>query len=224
MAMGVYGGNLKRKEKITGRLGDMVSWMYLATCVLKRYEYEGFKKEHEPFVIWALDRCMQKIQIALEGLLQNMDIPLVRFFLAGPILTFFRFNSFGTGPDDSTGTTIAEAIQVPGKLRDEMTTNLYIPDSPELGLGRLEEALLLDIEADAAVRKLKKAMRKREIKKGSPPVIVDEAIAKNVITKEEGDKVLLAFEKCVAAIQVDEFDLEDYVNNRHPKAVNVKDD
>ena len=125
---------------------------------------------------------------------------------------------------NATGTAIAEAIEKPGELRDAMTTDLHIPESPELALGRLEEAFALDVAADAAVRKLKKAMRKKELTKGAPPAILDEALEKKIITQEEADKVRLAFEKCIAAIQVDEFELEDYVSTRHPTAVNLKKD
>ncbi|MFQ5583077.1 MAG: acyl-CoA dehydrogenase, partial [Calditrichia bacterium] len=45
VAMGLYGGNLKRKEKLTGRFADIFSWLYLGTAVLRRFEAEGQRKE-----------------------------------------------------------------------------------------------------------------------------------------------------------------------------------
>jgi acyl-CoA dehydrogenase len=41
ISMGTMGGALKRKEKLSARLGDILSLMYLATATLKRYESEG---------------------------------------------------------------------------------------------------------------------------------------------------------------------------------------
>ena len=36
----VMGGALKRREKLSARLGDILSYMYLASATLKRYEDE----------------------------------------------------------------------------------------------------------------------------------------------------------------------------------------
>ena len=219
MAMGVYGGDLKRKEKITGRLGDMVSWMYIASCVLKRYEHEGKQKDHEDYVIWSLDRCMEKLQEALEGILQNMSVPVLKYFMRGPLLTFFRFNSFGSGPRDSTGGKITAKMMTPGKVRDEMTYGVYKTDDPNKGIGRLEKAFLADVDAAPTVKKISQAVRKKEITKGRPPEVVNEALEKGVITAEEAELVKKAHELCLAAIQVDAFEVEDYMQNRHPKAI-----
>ena len=38
--MGVYGGNLKFKERITGRFADVLIWMYMITSTLRRFEAE----------------------------------------------------------------------------------------------------------------------------------------------------------------------------------------
>ena len=41
VSMGTLGGALKRKEKLSARLGDILSLMYLCSATLKRYEAEG---------------------------------------------------------------------------------------------------------------------------------------------------------------------------------------
>jgi acyl-CoA dehydrogenase len=219
MAMGVYGGNLKRKEKVTGRLGDMVSWMYIATCVLKRYEDEGRKKESEAYVIWSLDRCMQKLQEAFEGILQNMDVPVLKYLMKGPMLMFFRFNSFGNGPSDKLGTKIAEDMMKEGAQRDHLTEDVYMTDDQNKGIGRLEKAFLADVKADEAVKKITQAMRRKEIPKGKPYALAEAAHEKGIITSDEMSLVKEAYDLCIAAIQVDAFEVGDYAAKRHPKAV-----
>ena len=52
--MGSLGGMLKRKEKITGRFADILSWMCLGTAVLTRFEKEGRPSEQEPFLHWSM--------------------------------------------------------------------------------------------------------------------------------------------------------------------------
>ncbi|MGS8722585.1 acyl-CoA dehydrogenase domain-containing protein, partial [Salmonella enterica subsp. enterica serovar Infantis] len=41
VSMAVLGGSLKRRERISASLGDLLSQHYLASAVLKRYDDEG---------------------------------------------------------------------------------------------------------------------------------------------------------------------------------------
>ena len=45
--MASFGGDLKRKEKLNGRFGDILSALYLGVCVLRKFEEESCKKEDE---------------------------------------------------------------------------------------------------------------------------------------------------------------------------------
>ena len=44
------GGDLKRKQRLSGRMADILSDLYLLSAVLKRYEDEGRIKEDAPLV------------------------------------------------------------------------------------------------------------------------------------------------------------------------------
>src|SRR5438552_285759 len=55
VSMGSLGGALKRKEKLSARLGDILSMLYLCSATLKRYEVEGRQTSDAPLmhcVIW----------------------------------------------------------------------------------------------------------------------------------------------------------------------------
>ena len=223
MAMGLYGGNLKRKEKMTGRLGDMVSWMYMASCTIKRFEHEGRQKEHLPYALWALDRCMQNLQTALEDVLQNFKIPVIGPIVNGPLRAFFRFNSLGSGPSDSLGTKVAKSMMKEGPTRDAMTVNMYLASDRSFGLGRLEQAFELDTQADPILKKIKSAVAKGTLKKQGPLETFEEAMQHSVINHEEKVLMKKAYDHCIEAIQVDEFGLDDYVNKRFPKAIPQED-
>ena len=54
VSMLAMGGALKRKEKISGRLGDVLSMMYLVSATLKHYEDQGRIKADLPLVRWAV--------------------------------------------------------------------------------------------------------------------------------------------------------------------------
>ena len=65
------GGALKRKEKLSARLGDILSLLYLCSATLKRYEIEGRQQADAPLMHWAIWDAMFKAQTAFEGVISN---------------------------------------------------------------------------------------------------------------------------------------------------------
>src|SRR3989338_3728948 len=72
LALARFGGNLKRKEKINGRFGDILSALYMAVCVLKRFEENGCKKEEKAIVEYSVKTLLSQAQDAFDGLYKNM--------------------------------------------------------------------------------------------------------------------------------------------------------
>jgi len=213
LALGSYGGGLKLKEKITGRYADVLSWMYLATATLHRFEAEGRKKEHKPYAEWALQYAFAQIQEAFDGIYENIQIPLLRPLFRGPIKIWSRLNSFGGMPNDVLGQKVAHGLQVPGQLRDELTTGVFIPNDPEEALGRYEHTLKLVTEAAVVYRKIAKASKAKKLPRGKPDRLVKKALEANVITQEDFDLVKKAEAAREDAIQVDSFKLEEFASN-----------
>ena len=83
IAMGSLGGQLKMKEKITGRFADIFSQMYMSTCVLRRFHEEGQRDEDLPYVQFFLKHSMAEIQNGFDGLFDNLKIPGLRWFFKG---------------------------------------------------------------------------------------------------------------------------------------------
>ena len=74
VCMLLLGGKLKRKEKLSGRLGDALAWMYLASSALKQYEDDGRREDDRPLVAWACEYALSEIQSALLGLFRNLPV------------------------------------------------------------------------------------------------------------------------------------------------------
>ncbi len=210
IALGSYGGALKLREKITGRYADVLSWMYLATAVIRRFEAEGSKPEHLPFAEWALQYAFTRIQTAFEGIYANIEVPIIGAVFRGPIAFWAHFNSFGGMPSDKLGHTIAQAICRPGAVRDALSGGIYVPKNPEEGLGRYEHTLKLVFEAGAVYSKIHKAIKAKQLPKGKPERSVQKALDAGVITREEFHLVQRAEAARDDAIQVDSFRLEDF--------------
>jgi len=211
IALGSYGGALKMKEKIAGRYADILSFMYLGTATLKRFEAEGRRKEDLDFFRWSMDYTFYRIQVAFEGILSEIKVPGLSwvFRLAG---VWSRLNPIGTYPSDELGHKVAQAMQVPGGVRDHMTDGIYIPKDPTEAVGRYENALNLITIAQPIYKKLYVAMKKRELSKDSFLNLIVPALEKNIISKEEADVVREAENARNDAIQVDEFTLEEYMH------------
>ena len=211
VAMGTLGGSLKFREKITGRFADILSWMYLITAVLKRFEAEGQRKDHEAFVHYAVKHGFHQIQVSFDGIFGNLNVPIVGTLLKYPVAFWSRLNTFGNVANDDIGNKIAEAITSPGELRDSITTRaVFIPKDPQEALGRLEHAFALSHESQAIYKKIFKASKSGTLPKGKPHTLIQQALENNVITAQEVELLQLAKDVCNDAIEVDSFKLEEY--------------
>jgi acyl-CoA dehydrogenase len=210
LAMGTLGGDLKRKEKLTGRFADVFSWMYLAAATLRRFEAEGRRKEDEPFLQWALEHAFAQMQDAFDGLYGNLRVPGLTWLFRGPIAAWSRLNRLSAGPSDDHGHRVAAAMQVPGPQRDRLFGGVFVPESVERPLGRLEHAMRLVHDAAPVERKLRDAVKAKRLPRAHPATLVEEGIEAGVVTPEEARLLRQAEAARADAIQVDAFAVEDY--------------
>ncbi len=204
LALATMGGNLKRKELITGRFGDVLSWMYLATAILRRFESEGRLKEDEAVMHWSMQYCFYQMQLAFEGLFQNMG------FIYRPILFLTRLNAVGRRPSDALSFKIAAQSQIPGAWRDRQTAGIYVPKDAKEALGRYEKALEKIVASTPVSKKIVDALKRGKLRKAAPEVLIADALKMSIITKAEAALIQEAEELRRDAIQVDAFTLAHY--------------
>ena len=210
VAMGVYGGNLKRKEVLTGRFSDVLSWMYLASATVRRFEGEGRRAEDLPFYRAAMDLCWQQMQRAFDGIYANLDVPGLSWAVRGPVAWWSRSNSLGNGIADDTTARVAAAMQTPGEQRERLFDMLYLPQEQGEAVYRLETAFLACVEAEAVLGKIKKAMRKRDLPKMPLLEALEPAARAGILTMAEVEQVRAAEKLRADAIAVDGFSHRDY--------------
>ena len=204
IAMLVLGGSLKRREKLSGRLGDVLSQLYLASAVLKRYQDQGKPQADLALVRWNCDLALYQSQQALDGLLRN--------FPNKPIAVIMRLIIFPVGrhfrpPTDKTGHEIASILIEPSSTRDRLTDGVFLSDDPEDAIGRVEVGLEKVIVAEPAAKKLRKAkeigyhVRALE----GFEALLAEGISKHVISENEAALLRSANDARQTAIKVDDF-------------------
>ncbi|GIV58391.1 MAG: acyl-CoA dehydrogenase [Rhodothermaceae bacterium] len=216
VAMGTLGGDLKRKEKLTGRFADIFSWMYLAAATIRRFEAEGRPKEDLPYFHWAMQYALKQIQDAFDGLYANLRVPGLTWFVRGPMALWSRLNPISRGPSDRLGHEVARLMQTPGPQRERMAQGAYVPDDPNEALGRLERAFRLAAQAQDVERKLRDAVRARQLPKAAPATLVKLALEKGLLTPDEAALLEQAEAARNDAIQVDAFTLDEYMRTAIP--------
>jgi acyl-CoA dehydrogenase len=210
IAMGTLGGSLKFREQLTGRFADVLSWMYLATAVLRRWEAEGKRDEDLPFVQYCMQNAFSNMQRAFDGIFSNLKVPGLTWFFRGIVGSWSRINRFSEEPSDKLTHQVSVLIQTPGVQRDRFIQGIFHTKNPNEHLYKLEEAFKSVKAAEETDRKVKKAVRSKQLPKLKGTGLYEEALKKGVISKSEFE-VLAESEKLRwATIQVDEFTLEEY--------------
>ncbi|PKO57709.1 MAG: acyl-CoA dehydrogenase, partial [Betaproteobacteria bacterium HGW-Betaproteobacteria-19] len=164
LSMGTMGGALKRKEKLSARLGDILSLMYLASATLKRFEAEGRQQADAPLMHWAIWDCMFRAQNAFEGVIANFPNRIAAMLLRR--LVVFPLGRPYVVPSDRLGHEVAQSMIEPSATRDRLTADVYLPTDLEDPVGALEAALLATVQAEPVDAKVKHALRSGSFKPG----------------------------------------------------------
>ncbi len=182
MSMLAMGGALKRKEKISARLGDVLSMMYLISATLKRYEDQGRQREDLPLVHGSVRDALWQAQQAIDAIYTNFPVQWLRGwlrFVVFPIGTPFR------PPKDRHNHRCAKLVLEPGAARDRLTAGMYVGKGEQDVTGALEAAFLATIACEPIERKLREAVKDGRL---APRSGVDTAAAatdKGILTAEE---------------------------------------
>ncbi len=210
IALARFGGALKRKEKINGRFGDVLSAMYIAVCILKKFAEEGRKKEDEPLVEYAIKEQLNKAQIAINGLYQNLFGDFIGKILFYPFGIWSHFNAFTCPPCDNFDHKIVKNFIKNSVLRDSLTAGIFISKDKNDNLGRIEHAMALYEEAQIAADKIKLAIKNKSLPRKRIEELFEEAQQKTIISLEEKQLLQNAGAAILDAMQVDEYSLEEY--------------
>lgn len=208
LSMGSLGGALKRKEKLSARLGDILSLMYLASATLKRFEDDGRPAADAPLMHWAIWDCMFKIQIAFEGVIANFPNRVFATLLRRVVV--FPLGRPYFVPSDALGHEVASLLISPSPTRDRLTSDVYLPTDLEEPVAALEAALAATIEAEPLEAKVRKAIRAGSFKPGllvggGVDAVYDAALAAGVLTPDEYAVLRRRGELRDKVIRVDDF-------------------
>jgi acyl-CoA dehydrogenase len=210
-AMLTLGGELKRRELLSARLGDVLSYMYLASMVIKHYEDQGEPEEDLPLVEWSCRTLLYKTQEQLHGLLRNFPNRWV-----AAVLRFFIFPRGRTysAPSDELGQQIVELVINPTRTRERLAAGIYKAVEPGNPIGLLQEVMEVAEQIKPLERRIFDARKRGEIKAEDTPGQIDEAEQKGILTPTEAEAVRAFDRRVLELTGVDDFDPSELAQQR----------
>ncbi|WP_174874520.1 acyl-CoA dehydrogenase [Vogesella oryzae] len=205
MAMFSLGGSLKFREKLSARLGDMLSNLYIASACLKRFERDGAPKEDLPVLKWAVEMALYDLQQAMDGFLANLPSRMLAAVLRKVI---FPWGLTLKPASDRIGTQVARSLMELGPTRDRLTRGMFVSQDETDPVGVLVPALKAMLETEPVEQKLRKLARDGKFAAVTARERLAEALHSGVITQAEFDAVTRARKLKRDVIMVDDFDMK----------------
>ncbi len=208
LSMMLLGGELKRRERLSARLGDVLSHLYLASAALKRYHDLGHPVEQAPLLRWALEDCLAKAEQALADTLANFPNRLLGAVLQ-PVV--FPFGARHKGPSDELDAEVAAILGRPegDPALEQILEGVYRPAGNEEAFGDLREAFDTLAAVQPLQKKLHKALKSGAFSLGAGENPIEAALAAGVLDASEATQLTAAEAARRKVISVDDFSKEE---------------
>jgi acyl-CoA dehydrogenase len=203
MAMLTLGGKLKFKERLSARLGDVLSQLYIASAILKRYEDNQRPEIERPMLAWAIYDCVFKMQNALVGALRNFPFRPLAWVLGWIV---FPLGQRERAPGDRTGHRVAQLLMSPNPARDRLGEFCFTTACANSPFGQMLAALPEVIEAEPIERRMQKALKAGVIVEADAALMLMEAERAGVITHEERELMQRVRKAVFEIISTDDFE------------------
>lgn len=206
--MAFYGSDLKRKESVSARLGDILSYLYLLSAVLKHYHDQGEHVDDLPIVKYASLYCLFEIQERFDEILKNFPNRVIAWILK---VMIFPLGERFSRPRDKMNRQIAKLLMAPTETRQRLAAGIYLAPVNENRMADVQDALLKTIEAEPVEKLIRTA--KKEGKLSGYTSLEQAASARDnqVITPDQYNALILAHAARMRVIAVDDFDPKDLV-------------
>jgi acyl-CoA dehydrogenase len=210
ISMLLLGGALKRRERLSARLGDVLSQLVLMSATLKRFEDEGAHPDDLPFVRWGVKDALLAAEVAFEGLFANYPNRFVGALVRA--LAFPLGVRRHRPPSDGLVSTIALLLQTPGGARERLLADSHVPADPDaddpIACGeRLLELCQQVAEIETKLHDAVRAGRARPMPQSLAelPHWAKRAHERGWIDQRERDLLVLYARDGAAFIKVDDF-------------------
>lgn len=212
LSLMILGGSLKRKERISARLGDALTYLYAARAVFSYYEQNGAAVAELAHAQWALNYCLYHAEQALIALCKNPWKKGLGWRILGGVLklSLFSVGSRLALPSDELDSKLATSMMSNNPYRSRVLKLIYLSGDNSQPVDRVESVLQMIIKNADLYQKIS------DLKRYQGPVLCEkimEKVQQNILTAEEGDCLLKIEQARWDALQVDEFAYDMQINS-----------
>ena len=201
MTMLLIGANLKRRESLSSRLGDVLSLIYIGSAVLKHYQNGGLEEEL-PLVKWICRELLYRTQMQLDALIANLPNVLARGFMRCMV---FPRGKHLQPPSDALSREVAKVLVYSEAVRKRFSEALYNTEGHNNPIADMEKVLGQIISVDDIEKKISKAHREGKISGKTLENLIASAVETNIITQDEAERFSSADQARMRVIDVDDF-------------------
>ena len=203
VALGVLGGDLKRRELLSARLGDVHSQLLIASSVLKFRDTQPRSEEADAHAAYALQRALHAAQGALVAYCANFQPRVLGWALRALCLPLGRVFP---APDDRMIRELGGLIMAPNAVRDALAQRVYLSVDPEDAVGRVETTYQMLLAVEEPFLALQKAWSKGELEADTLDDALQQAVDKNVLRAEDVEPVRKYDARRVDCVLTDHFE------------------
>jgi acyl-CoA dehydrogenase len=201
------GGNLKRKERLSARLADGMSYLYMAMATIGYFQEHSEHAEQKIHAQWALQYCFYHAQKSMIAFCRNLPS---RFL--GSII---RFMIFPCGqsmlyPSDKLDHKLVKLMTTNNDYRNNLLKAVYLSGDSRQPVDKMENALQLIIKNRDLYEKIS------DLKRYHGQELVEkikEKVKAGELSQIEMDTIISVEQARWDAIQVDEFS-QDAMKNK----------
>ncbi|MEO5807659.1 acyl-CoA dehydrogenase [Devosia sp.] len=198
----VLGGDLKRKQKISGRMADLLGDLYMMSAVLKRFDEEGAIAEDKPLVDAIMADHIAMMEKSFGEVFANFPNGLMANAMR---VLCFPLGRHAKPASDRVNYRFVRSVLRPGAFRDRLTTGTYVSMDPNDITGVLEDAFVKVTEAEDIEARFIKAGRKGAFERRLDRDAIDDAVAAGVLNSNEAGIMRAADEATDRVVKVDDF-------------------
>lgn len=211
ISMMLLGGALKRKERLSARLGDVLSNLYLGCAVLKYYRDNGSQAVDLPYVDWNLELALYNCQQAFGEFFDNLPNKPIAWLLR---LVVFPFGGPYKMPDDRLAHQLVQTMFTDNDLRNRITSLMYIGKDDSDPAFIIEDAFQQVLATKVTRKQVRQAIIDEKLQESADPDVLGKAAVAAGICHEDAARKFVAAEHARArAIQVDDYPAGHFVKS-----------
>ena len=196
------GGSLKRKERLSARLADGLSYLYMAMAALHAADVTHENEDLLLHAKWAVTYCYYHAQKALIDFCRNFPARWLGILIR---LLAFPFGQTMRAPSDELDHRLAFQMMQHNDYRNSLKESMYLSGDSAQPIDRMENAMSLIIQQADLYKKVG-ALRANNLLELEENL--KNRVQKGEINQEELEAILAVEKARWDAIQVDEFSFE----------------